>query len=340
MKHDPNLHIRTNTPMSVFRVDSWGWRLVCPEQPARDYRQLLRHRLASLTDKRAITVMVHGAGFSPFSRRADAQGTLYARQMIPVRWQSRAWPTRFSNAYMQSSEYLAIGFGWNAMDNAVLSKPNNQNLFDAAQTEAPNLATFINELSAMSEGRDINIVCHGLGARVVIQSFEHMKPNALSRVVILGGHEFSTNTLTALGEPAAKGVSFYNIRSDRLFASDQRANAEMPKSGPKDQVLALGFLFQRHNWVDIDTSHNAQRLQLLPGANLPVLRRPNCKWSFGPDIATDDLIARICHCAINTSVQSMKDRIFANQEQPDNGEFGFLKRHSAILSPLRRRRAW
>lgn len=340
MKHDQNLHIRKNNPMSVFRVDSWGWRLVCPDQPARDFKQLLRHKLAQLPDKRAITVMVHGAGFSPFSNRADAQTTLYARKMAPARWQARSWPARFSNAYMHADECLAIGFGWNATDKALFSKPNNQNLFDAARNEAPNLAVLINALHEIAPNQDINVICHGLGARVVMQSFEHIKKAALSRVIILGGHEFSTNTLTALGEPAAKGVSFYNIRTNQLFATDQRANAEMPKSGPKDQVLALGFLFQRHNWVDIDTSHNAQRLQLLPATNLSVLRRRCCRWSFGPDRATDDLIARIAHCAVNTSVQSIKDRIFANMEQPDNGEFSFLQRHSALLSPLRRRKAW
>jgi hypothetical protein len=157
--------------------------------------------------------------------------------------------------------------------------------------------------------------------------------------VIFTGHEFSANTLTALSQINTKKTQFYNLLSSATRQVDHRANTEMPKSGPKDRLIALGFPFRRHNWVDIETSRYEQRRQIMRGASLPILRKRFCKWSFGPDGAIDDLITRIIHRAPNTSVQSIRDRLFITKPAPEEDETGFLRRHFAIMSPLRRRRA-
>lgn len=340
MKFDPALHVKNITPLPVFRLDSWGWRVVCPEQPARDFRFLLRHRLARLSSDQPVTIMVHGGGFSPFSNRADGQATIYARHLGPKRWQSRSWPMRFASASVSVDETLVIGFGWNAVRSEILSGPNNAALFDATTAEAENLAKLVNTLAEAGNRRPINIVCHGLGARIVMQSFQYLSSNHISRVVILSGHEFSANTLTALSQPNTKQTQFYNMRSSATRLVDHRANAEMPKSGPKDRLIALGFPFQRHNWIDLETSQYDQRRQIMRGASLPILRRRFCKWSFGPDRAIDDLITRIIHNAPNTSVQTIRDRLFAVQPAPEDDKTGFLRRHFAIMSLLRRRKAW
>jgi hypothetical protein len=339
MKFDPALHTKNTHPLPVFRVDSWGWRIVCPEQPARDFRFLLCHRLARLSRDQPVTIMVHGSGFSPFSNRADGQATIYARHLGPERWQTRCWPMRFASASVLPQDALMIGFGWNAIKSEVLSGPNNAALFEAATGEAKNLAILVNTLADAGNGRPINIVCHGLGARIIMRCFQHLTSNHINRVVIMSGHEFSANTLTALSHPNAKMTQFYNMRSSATYMADQRANADMPKSGPKDRLIALGFPFQRHNWLDVDTSRYDQRRQIMRGSSLPILRNRFCKWSFGPDRAIDDLIARIIHNAPNTSVKIFRDRLFELEPATEDHQSRYLWHLFHTLSPLRRRKA-
>lgn len=81
MKFDTALHSKATHPLPVFRIDSWGWRIVCPDQPVRDFKFMLRHRLAGMERDLPVTIMVHGGGFSPFSNRADSQMTIYARHL-------------------------------------------------------------------------------------------------------------------------------------------------------------------------------------------------------------------------------------------------------------------
>jgi hypothetical protein len=339
MKFDTALHSKTIHPLPVFRIDSWGWRIVCPDQPARDFKFLLRHRLARMEPNQPVTIMVHGGGFSPFSNSADGQMTIYARHLGPAKWQSRAWPMRFASIGIAHQGNMAIAYGWDAIKTDLLSGPNNAALFEAAEQEAANLATLINAIREIEADRVVNIICHGLGARIVIQCFQYLTGNHLNRVVIMAGHEFSANTLTALSRKNTKGTQFYNLLSGATRLMDHRANAEMPKSGPKDRLIALGFPFQRHNWIDIETSLNEQRRQIMRGASLPFVRKRFCRWCFGPDRAIDDLITRIIHNAPNTSVQTIRDRLFVTKPAPEDDEAGFLRRHFAIMSPLRRRRA-
>ena len=339
MKFDPALHAKSAHPMPTFRIDSWGSRIVCPEQPARDFKFLLRHRLARMTTEQPVTIMVHGSGFSPFSNRADAQMTIFARHLGPERWQQRSWPQRFASMGIPEQGSLAITYGWDAIKSEILSGPNNAALFDAAAQEAENLAKLINAVHEIDPRRVTNVICHGLGARIVISSLQYLTGNHLNRVVILAGHEFSATTLTTLSQKQTKKTQFYNLLSDATRQSDHRANAEMPKSGPKDRLISLGFPFQRHNWIDIDTSQYAQRRKIMRGSNLPKLRRHFCKWCFGPDRAIDDLITRIIHNAPTTSVQTIRDRLFLVKPAPEDDETSFLRRHFAFMSPLRRRRA-
>lgn len=339
MKFDTALHSKATHPLPVFRIDSWGWRLVCPDQPVRDFKFMLRHRLAGMERDLPVTIMVHGGGFSPFSNRADSQMTIYARHLGPKKWQSRAWPMRFSSIGIAHQGNMAIAFGWDAIKTELLSGPNNAALFEAAEQEAANLATLINAIKEIEADRIVNIICHGLGARIVMQCFQYLTGNHLNRVVIMAGHEFSANTLTALSQSNTKGTQFYNLLSGATRLMDHRANAEMPKSGPKDRLIALGFPFQRHNWIDVKTSQNEQRRQVMRGTSLPILRKRFCKWCFGPDRSIDDLITRIIHNAPNTSVQTIRDRLFVAKPAPEDDQTGFLRRHFRIMAPMRQRRA-
>lgn len=337
MKFDPSLKIINAQPLPVFRIDSWGWRLANPAQPARDYRQLLRHDLARTSGSKQIVIMVHGAGFSPFSRHSNAQRSLFSRFMAPDKWLDRSWPRRFAGTNCQSEPSLSIGYGWNAIDSSVLSKTNHRALYDAAGAEAINFAKFVANVKELAPNRDIHVVACGLGARVVVQSLQYLNDPVLNRVILLGAHEFSTATLTALSSRAAKGARFYNLRSDSLKLVDQRANSEFPKSGPKDQVLALGFLFQRNNWVDIATATPTHRSQVMRGASFKRSHKAICRWSFGNDRSVDDLITRILHDAPKTDIGHIKSSLNKVKPPVEDDPSTFLQRQFALLSPLRRR---
>jgi len=339
MKYDPELKITNTRPLPVFRIASWGWRLVCPEQPARDFRLLLRHRLARLSGNNPVTIMVHGGGFSPFSHRSDAQETLFSRHMGPERWQSRSWLKRFAATNLSSNETLAITFAWNGIRSEILSKPNHGAMFDAATAEVAKFGSLVNELALIDPDRPINIICHGLGARIVMQCFHHLSGPHVDKIIILAGHEFCADTLSAISHKHAKRTQFFNIRSPATLKMDRRADAELPKSGPKDQLLALGFPFHRPNWVDFDTARTTPSKPRTGWFKTPGFKRRFCKWSFGPERAIDDMIARIIHNAPNTSVQHIRDRLFTRQIIPKVNDakprFGYF----VLMSPLRRRKA-
>jgi len=206
-----------------------------------------------------------------------------------------------------------------------------------ANAESTSFALFINSLKQVSEGREIYVMAHGLGARVVLQSLEHVTADAISRVVLADAHEFNTNALTALATSGAKGTEFYNLQSRKLAGSDHRANSEYPKSGPKDQLLALGFMFKRANWVDFDTSSSEQRPLLLRGAGFEPSEAKICRWSFAGDSAVDDLITRIINKAPYTDVNDLKNRLGERSAQTQEPQGRAVSQILKRLSPLRRR---
>gem|GEM_PF-2973026 len=344
MKYDPSLYLNTIPPLPVFRIDRCGARLACPDQPARDYRQLLAPKLCQTASPQPIVVMIHGAGFSPQSRRANAQSTLYddARYndaCADQRWSRRSWPMRLVNGPGQSDPLMTVGYGWHAINSAFLSKPNHRALFDAARSEAGYFAQFINALALMSGPRDINIIAHGLGARVVLCSLEQVSATAIQRIILTDAHEFNSHALTALASTGAQQTQFYNLRSQALKKTDQRANVEYPKSGPKDQLLALGFMFQRSNWVDLDVSSELMRSKLLRGRMPATAVEKICRWSFGGDRAVDDLIARILNAAPETKVRDLQAKLDSVAPAPKRKHSNLSARLIAHVSPLRRRGA-
>ena len=124
----------------------------------------------------------------------------------------------------------------------------------------------------------IDILCHSLGARVVLSAAPGLPLNSLGRVILLTAAEFQNPANRALASPAGQTAEFINVMSRENDLYDACVEWLIRPGRPKDRMLGAGIWNQRHNWLDMQVDCPRSR---------------NALREFGHFIAPPQ--SRICH---------------------------------------------
>lgn len=149
----------------------------------------------------SIVIMVHGFRYHPGSPRHCPHASLFSGS-------ENGWAA----ALAPNADTLAIGFGWPA-------RGTIWRAWQAAAAAGLRLAALIDHLADSAPGRDIALVGHSLGVRVIASAMLALDRPRISRVLGLAGAEFAPTMSAALTSIGGRGASLLNVttRENALF---------------------------------------------------------------------------------------------------------------------------
>lgn len=259
----------------------------------------LHHYLARSIERAAaelpaaapVVIMVHGFLFDPKQvigaepkDTDNPHGRLYhftdGDESEEQRHHTASWPLGLGFAAEDASGRggLAIAFGWQSQPGLASSLIQHfQNFYarayDKGGLAAWILANLIRGVTALLPGHPIDLVCHSLGAHVVVRAIALAADRGLDgvverlgRVILLGGAEYVVEAqlmqrrLARLG--LAGGPVFYNIVSRENDVLDILGENFGPRTFGNSQVIGhngLDIEQPAANWMDLQI--DSARLQ-------------------------------------------------------------------------------
>ena len=232
-------------------------------------RAALTAGLAALPPAAPVVVMIHGYRFAPAAAGDNCpHGHIFALDPPLHDRKAISWPRHLG---LDGQRGLAIGFGWQA-------RGSLGQALGLARALGPRLAELARTVAQISPGRQVDVVCHSLGARVALSALPHARPGDFRRLILLAGAERRRPALAAMTSPAGQAVEVYNITSrendlfDFLF--------ELVTSCGLDSAIGLGPGRPLPNWLDLQIDQPATRSVLAGlGHALPPPTARVCHWS-------------------------------------------------------------
>ena len=261
-------------------------------KPHNDYLEdALADAAKKLKPRSPVLVMVHGFQFDPrddvtgaIERAENPHQRIYhfaaGRSGTPLdrekEHHTTGWPGRLGFAPDDGGEEgVAVAFGWYSNPGFFDSILGSSKDFHQLAYHFAGLTTwpFIAVLHALANaprlaGREIDLFCHSLGSRVVVNALVELARTApqfprlgevlarIGRVILLGGSERVPNGLMAAqlaASGAAGKVAFYNavLRKDEVL--DHLAEKTHVAEFPLNQVLGHNGLapLKPGNWLDL-----------------------------------------------------------------------------------------
>ena len=217
-----------------------------------------------------VVVMIHGFRFSPDLPFSDPHSHILSLEPRPDCRKAVSWP-RHLGFGRSPDEGLAVGFGWRAR--GTIWQANAE-----ARHAGIALAGLIRQILEIDPGRQINVLAHSLGARVVLAALHGLPPHSIGRLVLMAGAELTCHAASAMASPAGQTAEVFNMttRENDLFDFLTERLLQAPRPG--NRALGHGLPNPRANWLD---------LQIDQAETLAVLA------SLGHRIAPPHL--RICH---------------------------------------------
>jgi len=221
--------------------------------------------LQSLTGAGPVIVMVHGYKFAPYHRHSCPHNHILSLHPRVKCWKALSWPQALGVA--DATGTVGIAFGWPA-------RGRLRQVYHRAEEAGRQLAELVSLIRQLAPHRPIYAIAHSLGARVVLKAVPHLAPQALRRVLLMNGADFSTTAETALACPAGAALEVINVTSRENDLFDCLLEWMIRADHPGDTALSLAMP-QRRNTLTIQLDHG------------PALAR------FGFPIAAPS--GRICH---------------------------------------------
>lgn len=245
--------------------------------PDQSPEHALASALEPLPPDAPVVVLVHGRGYAPGIAGRDPHQLIFAPR--PLRDEPRflSWPRRLGFALPGANRRVAarglcIGFGWDARGDIWRATHN-------ADGAALMLARLVQMIRRAAPGKQIDLIGHSLGARVILRAVPLLSEGALGRVLLLAGADFTSRAEAALASHAGRGAEFFNFTSrendlyDFLFERSHH-----PLSGAP--AIGRGLEKNTQNWLDIQIDNDLTRTRLAAlGFNLPPPRLRICHWS-------------------------------------------------------------
>lgn len=226
--------------------------------------------LQSATRLRAVTVMIHGYRFCPFSGPLnDPHRHILSETPMRGFWKAVSWPRHLRFA---QGDVLGVALGWPARGGLA-------GAYARASDAGAALARIARIAAAQRPGLPVNVIAHSLGARVALAALPHLPGGALSRLILLSGAEYFSRAAAALDCPAGRAARVLNVTSRENLPFDAGFRAAIRPPGWRDLPLAAG-LREQAGWIDlrIDCPGHAARLEGMGFRLRPPASR-FCHWS-------------------------------------------------------------
>lgn len=233
-------------------------------------RVALGAALARLPAGAPVVALIHGYSFQP-----DLPGQCPHHHILSLRpdirdGKSISWPRHLG---LNGTGGLAIACGWAARGSLW-----------AAHRRAPSVGAALTQLAemlrALAPDRQLDVVAHSLGARVVLAALEQAEPGDFRRIILLAGAESRDQALRAMASPAGKVAQVINVTTRENDIFDAGFEWLIHFGRQKSVGQGLPAAHRPPNWRDLWLDHR----QVLTGLDrlgyaLPPPPRRICHWS-------------------------------------------------------------
>lgn len=191
--------------------------------------------LRGLQQPGPVILMIHGYKYAPGHASACPHDKILGMKTRRDSRIARSWPRGLGFGSGVSREGLGIAFGWPA-------RGTIWKAYGEAQVAGWALAGLIRKIHQMAPDRDIHVLSHSLGARVLLSALPRLPAGSVNRLILLSGAEFGSLAQAAIDSPAGQQAEFINVTSrendlfdfllERLVATPHRGDRSLAHAMP------------------------------------------------------------------------------------------------------------
>lgn len=251
--------------MTLLHVTADGciWR---PRDPAAPELATLLDRLP---DDLPVPILIHGYRYAPGSLRDDPHDLIFAdAPRTPCG--HLGWP--YHLGFRPDTRGLCIGFGWNALGSIWQARA------EAARAGLA-LAALVTRIRSLSPRRQVTVLAHSLGARVLFSALPAVDDGDIARAVLLVPAVLRGEARRAIATAGGRACEIVNVTTaqnrpfDRAF--ELLVAAGLARSAGRGLDRAGGA-----RWFDLALDEPGQRDRLARlGFAVPDPARRICHWS-------------------------------------------------------------
>ncbi|WP_208349544.1 alpha/beta hydrolase [Pseudaestuariivita rosea] len=192
-----------------------------------------------------VCILVHGYKFSPSTRGFSPHRHILALRPDDTCPKALSWPTKLG--FTEQGGGLCLAFGWEA-------RGSIWRAYGRAATTGHALARLISSIKQIAPKRDITLMAHSLGSRVVLSGLQLLPPHSVRRAVLLAAADYRSVARKAMSSPAGRTAEVVNITSRENDLYDYMLGALIPSVRFGDTLLGRGLGARHTNWTDISLS--------------------------------------------------------------------------------------
>ncbi len=255
--------------MPLLRINACDRRAVLAD--GGDLDEVIAGLVAELPDFAPVVILVHGYKFSPFRHGTDPHRHILSLRPDPDCWKAVSWPRHLGFGRYGAEEGLCIAFGWEA-------RGSIWSAWRRAARAGHALTDLCRRLQRLHP-RPVDVMCHSLGARVVLRAMRRLPRNSVGRAVLLAAAEFQETARLALASPAGRSAEVINVTSRENDLFDVLCKCLLrPHKG--SSALGKGLGAEAPNWLDVRIDRAEVRAALAAhGYRVPAPERRVCHWS-------------------------------------------------------------
>lgn len=191
--------------------------------------------LRGLQQPGPVIIMVHGYKYAPGHVSACPHDKILGMKTRRDTRTARSWPRGLGFGSGVSSEGLGVAFGWPA-------RGTIWQAYAQARIAGWALADLIRKINQLAPNREVHVLAHSLGARVLLSALPRLPADSVSRLILLSGAEFGSLAEAAIDSPAGQTAEFVNVTSrendlfdfllERLVAAPRRGDRSLAHAMP------------------------------------------------------------------------------------------------------------
>jgi pimeloyl-ACP methyl ester carboxylesterase len=227
---------------------------------------------ALAADSGPVIIMTHGYKFAPGHGDDCPHEHILSLSPRPHLRKRISWPRKLGFGADLPGEGVGIAFGWSG-------RGTIWQAYRQATAASASLASLIEDIHSLAPGRQVHLMAHSLGARVILSALRRLPENSVGRLILLCGAEYTGHAVRCLNTGAGRTAEVFNItsRENDLFDFLLERLIAAPRAG--DRCIGAG-LPDQPRVVTVQLDH-AGSLDVLARAGFDIAppAASICHWS-------------------------------------------------------------